>query len=548
MNSPQLDSSENSPIQISTWRTAENLQQLIEAAPVAIVTVDQRGIILYVNQKLEELFGYGRVELIGSPVELLLPEGVRTRHVQHRMHYNADDPHVRPMGSGMNLVGRRKDESEFPLEAGLSSVQIGDARLVVASIVDITVRKQIEEMLEQRVQERTTELERRRFVADGLRDILAMLNTDQSLGETLDYMVMHAGMLFDADACVIFRTDEKAAKVHVKASKGIPNDYLTQGEIPLNQESFVGHAILNRQPVTISDIASTLPNASSEVLRRRQLLLENGYQAFLIVPLLIKGDIYGTLSLYYAAQRDFSPEEIDLATTFGDQAGLVIENVRLRIQSEESAVAAERSRIARDLHDSVTQTLFSANIIADILPRLWDRDEAQGRQRLSELHDLTRGALAEMRTMLLELRPAMLTTAALDEVLQQLVDATTTRARLPVTLEIKGDCNSLPTEVRIPLYRIAQEALNNVAKHAQATTAAVRMYCLSDRVDLMIRDDGIGFVVEQITGDHQGLTIMTERADEIDATLTIDTRPGEGTVITVERSNSWNNSHKEIST
>lgn len=534
----------------SRWETAETLQLLIEAAPIAIVTINSAGQIQYVNQKLEELFGYVRSELIGNEVEILLPELLRATHIQHRDRYIVD-PQVRAMGSGMDLIGRRQDGSEFILEAGLSAVQIEDQQFIMASIINITARRQAEEMLEDRVKERTVELERRRRVADGLRDILEILNSDQSLDETLDYMLAQVGMLLDAEGCAIFRAEEKTNTVEVHASQGLCSDYLQQANSVLNGETFVGRAIVNRHPVTIPNIAATLEKASVESSNRSRTLLKCGYNAFIIVPIIIRGHTYGALALYYTQLHTFSDEEVDLASTFADQVGLAIENARLRIQAEEAAVMAERSRIARDLHDSVTQTLFSANMIADILPRLWDRNEALGRQRLGELHELTRGALAEMRTMLLELRPAMLQDAALDEVLQQLVDATTNRARLPIDLEIQGECNNLPSEVRFVLYRIAQEALNNVAKHAAATGGTVTLHCLPEHdylpehIKLTVEDNGAGFIFEQRSSSHQGLKIMQERAADIGAALTIKSQPGKGTSISVHWSNHSTSTQQE---
>src|SRR4029079_12768400 len=130
------------------------------------------------------------------------------------------------------------------------------------------------------------------------------------------------------------------------------------------------------------------------------------YGALLVVPLLVKDEIYGAIALYYQKPHEFTREETELAVAFGDQAALAIENARLRTQAERMAAAAERNRLARDLHDAVTQTLFSTSLIADVLPRLWERDQNTARRRLEELRLLTRGALAEMRALLLELRPA----------------------------------------------------------------------------------------------------------------------------------------------
>jgi signal transduction histidine kinase len=257
-----------------------------------------------------------------------------------------------------------------------------------------------------------------------------------------------------------------------------------------------------------------------------------GYQALLTVPLIIKDGTYGCLMLYYAEPRKFSAEEIELATAVGDQTALAIENARLRTQVGRTAVAAERSRIARDLHDSVTQTLFSASLIAEVLPRLWQRDADESERRLEELRQLTRGALAEMRTLLLELRPATLIEVDLGELLRQLTEAIMGRARVPITLEIHGD-DELPPDVKIAYYHIAQEALNNVAKHARAGHVSVTLQRSHCSAHLSIEDDGRGFVIEKVTPEHLGLSIMNERAETIGARLEIVSRLQHGTTVSI---------------
>jgi two-component system nitrate/nitrite sensor histidine kinase NarX len=258
------------------------------------------------------------------------------------------------------------------------------------------------------------------------------------------------------------------------------------------------------------------------------------------VPLIIGDQVYGGLAFYYAKPQAFSEDQVQLALTFAQQAALAMENAQLRQEVAQSAVAAERSRLARDLHDAVTQTLFSASLIAEVLPRIWERDQEQGRARLAELRELTRGALAEMRTLLLELRPAALIEARLSDLLRQLGESITGRARVPVTVDVEGD-GQVPVEVKVALYRIAQESLNNVAKHSGATQATVRLRCAPDGVQLCVRDDGRGFDPTHISSDHLGLGIMRERAEAIHATLRIDSQSGQGTRIDV----SWQNSPSE---
>jgi PAS domain S-box-containing protein len=201
-------------------------------------------------------------------------------------------------------------------------------------------------------------------------------------------------------------------------------------------------------------------------------------------------------------------------------------------QAADDAVAAERNRLARDLHDAVTQTLFSASLLAEVIPELMKINVKEAYRRLDELRQLTRGALAEMRTLLLELRPAALTEAALPDLLRQLTEAVIGRARLPVELAVEGSC-LLPPEVQVTFYRIAQEALNNVVKYARAGQVVVSLRCTPEQVRLAVMDNGAGFDPEAVTATHMGMRIMRERAEAVGAKLMIDSAPGEGTQVSV---------------
>lgn len=201
-------------------------------------------------------------------------------------------------------------------------------------------------------------------------------------------------------------------------------------------------------------------------------------------------------------------------------------------QATEGATAAERTRLARDLHDAVSQTLFSASIIADVLPRLWERNPEEGRKRLAEIRELTRGALAEMRTLLLELRPSALIEAELGTLLYQLGESVTGRARIPVSVNVTGQYE-MPVDAKVVLYRIAQEALNNVAKHSGATQVQVKLDFQPDHLILSIVDNGRGFDIQKVAPDSLGTGIMRERARSIGAALSIESQPDQGTKIMV---------------
>ena len=210
-------------------------------------------------------------------------------------------------------------------------------------------------------------------------------------------------------------------------------------------------------------------------------------------------------------------------------------------QLKEKTAEEERIRLARDLHDAVSQTLFSTSLIAEVLPRLWERNKDEGLKKLEEVRQLTRGALAEMRTLLFELRPAALADAELSDLLRQLAESVIGRARVPVTLEVEGTC-VIPTDVKIAFYRIAQEALNNIAKHSGASHAQITLHCQPHQVSMNIIDNGHGFDVTQVASGSFGLGNMKERANHIGAVLKIESKIGEGTEITI----TWQDNVEEV--
>ncbi len=203
------------------------------------------------------------------------------------------------------------------------------------------------------------------------------------------------------------------------------------------------------------------------------------------------------------------------------------------------AVTSERARLARDLHDAVTQTLFSASLIAEVLPDLWEMDVEEAKQSTEELRQLTRGALAEMRTLLLELRPAALTQSRFKDLLKQLSEAVIGRARLPVNLSIEGDCK-LPPEVKVALYRIAQESLNNIVKYSRATQVNINLIISCTGLHMEIIDNGTGFDLSKIKPTSLGMRIMRERAQTIDADFEVVSQPGKGTTVSV----TWNSAER----
>jgi len=204
----------------------------------------------------------------------------------------------------------------------------------------------------------------------------------------------------------------------------------------------------------------------------------------------------------------------------------------LRKSEVAAAAQEERSRLARDLHDSVTQALFAASLKAEALTTAASV-APETVKAVEEVRRLTGGALAQMRAMLLELRGEPLDAIPIRQLLRNVVEATESRTHTEVELSIEGD-ETLPAALHVAVYRIAQEALNNVARHAHAEHAWVGLALTKPEVRLSVRDDGQGFEPGPQGPSHLGLRSMEERAAEAGAGLRVESAPGRGTSIVLE--------------
>jgi signal transduction histidine kinase/ligand-binding sensor domain-containing protein len=418
--------------------------------------------------------------------------------------------------------------------------------------------------LEAQVRERTYEIERRRLVAEGLREILVILNSNRSLKESLDHITCQAAQLSGAVRALIFhpepsfsstitlgayRNDQASPSASAAGTNGQVDqggERLADWDLPPDTVERIARCIDTGEPLMIPSGDDRRPDSSEEAVPTLE-----PYRAMLCVPVSVGGGVYGGLALFYDREKSFSVEDLELSLTLADHAALAIANAQLHERVEQIAAETERSRLARDLHDAVTQTLFSASLISEVLPTTWESDQEEGRKLLKELRQLSRGAMAEMRALLLELRPSALVEAGLGDLLRQLAEATSGRTGTPVTTTI--DCNcTLPPDVHVALYRITQEALNNVMKHAHASRVIVSLRCRPavrgrsstspsasgdtgrcQEVELQVSDDGRGFDPGSVSSEHLGLGIIRERAQAIGAWLEIATKPGRGTKVTV---------------
>ncbi len=458
------------------------------------------------------------------------------------------------------------------------------------------------ERAHQEEERRRQEAERREAIAASLRDALRILNSKRSLQEVLNVIAEQAGRLLGSAATAIYGTDEGTTspsvggramsqlrateqvpaapnrlealekpttaemveRLTLQAAAGLPLGSLSDQTHLLHYPSrltfahaAVRRALAARSPVAVlngcglpalSDFAdgavSRADRAAMETALPMQFeTLPSPYQALLVVPIAVHEEVYGCLLLFYTMRWQFASEDVALATAYANQIALAIANARLQTHIAQAATEAERARLARDLHDTVTQELYSASLIAEALPQLWDQHRAEAERALGQLHEITQSGLATLRLLLLELRPAGLEEMTLPALVQLLLEAMRTRAGVPLSLDTSGtddDWLSLPQEVKQTCYRMAQEAVTNAVKYAAASQIVVRLWHEQrGALRMEIEDDGVGFDPRTSAPGHFGLAMMRERAQAVGATVHVESQAGHGTRVVVRWRPHW---------
>jgi len=356
--------------------------------------------------------------------------------------------------------------------------------------------------------------------SQGLERVAAALLHKVSLEEVLEIVCTEAQQLTGATGSAVLRLEDDAW-LRVAHSTGTAPAFFDR--IPV-EGSLAGIAVRRNEPFLTNDPAGE----AYEYLRGKRPT------AFLSMPLHANGNVIGVLQVV-DKPGGFMKDDVRIVSLFANQAAINIEHARLNQQAGQLAVLEERQRLARELHDSVVQSLYSMTLYADAAALAF----VAGKQdvtvnHLQELRDTARNAMHDMRLLIFELHPPALEQEGLVTALRVRLAAVETRAGLQTELTMEGE-RRLPIVIEQELYRIAQEALNNVMKHAGAQHVTIRLQFTDTTTCLQVRDDGIGF--DPLTARNaggMGLHSFEERAAKVGGRVTLESSPGEGTTVTVE--------------
>ena len=502
-----------------TEEREQHYQSIFEAASDGLILHDlETGLVIEANPAACTMYGYNREEFVIQKITTFIhPDSFHqfTKYVQA----------VQSHGVYMAQQGhKRRDGSKFYVELS-GTVFIDQGRSVLLSVVrDVSQRVHSEYLLQQRVEDRT-------------REQSTLLEISRTLASALE---LQPGLILDQMQVIIDYTnaglfkleDSTLVALAVRGPKALQEAMPFQ--IRLKSPEALTMILNERRSTRIADVHSSDPPARflRSLLKDQAGILLEGVRSWLWVPLAIKGRVIGAIGVAHTERNFFTDHQANLALTVANQAAITMANAELYENAQTLATLQERQRLARNLHDAVNQSLFSAGLIAEVLPRLWERSPEDGRQSLEDLRRLTRGAQADMRLLLAELLPSTLTDAELGDLLRLLGNALSGRTNIPINVSVVGE-GKLPPDVQVTLYRLCQEGLNNIARHAGASQVDIQLEFETGAVEIRIRDDGRGFDPKQTPPGHYGLNMMRERATAIGAKLSISSQPRRGTEIII---------------
>jgi PAS domain S-box-containing protein len=460
----------------------ERFRRAVEAAPSGMVMVDSSGKIVLVNSRTEELFGYAREDLLGQSIEILVPESFRESHVGLRNEFFIR-PLARPMGAGRNLHARRKDGTQFPVEIALNPVETEEGSLVLSSVIDVTERMHAEE-------------ERQKFVslADRSLDFVGMCDL-----EFRPFYVNAAGMR-------LVGLDDLKAACQVK----VPDFYFPED-----------------QPFITNDFLPRVLREGHGEAEIRFRHFKTGEAIWMLV---------NVFSIFDACGATVGWATVSVNLTERKRAEIALQESRQELRALAGrlllAQEEERKRIARELHDDLSQKVallaFETSNLVLATPTLPD----ETKKSLCNLQTRIAELGADVRHISHRLHPSILEDLGLVAALSELCEDFSARTEIRVVFEQTEIPGDLPVEVAACLYRLAQEALHNVQKHAQASQVQLSVSGSPEKIRLCIQDDGIGFTAGS-SRRSLGIVSMKERVRLVEGEFSIHSQPGQGTTITV---------------
>ncbi|OGO66830.1 MAG: hypothetical protein A2029_14295 [Chloroflexi bacterium RBG_19FT_COMBO_47_9] len=359
-----------------------------------------------------------------------------------------------------------------------------------------------------------------------LNDIGEMLADTFEIDKILEKILDHVMSYLDVEAGEIFLTEEDGLSLRMAIHRGESADaFWTKDQFRLG-EGFIGLVAENGKPLVTNSL-------QQDVRFIRPQVINAGFQCLACIPLIAHTNVIGVMGVATKHLQHLEPREINLLTSIGTWAGTSIENVRLNQQGRRLAVMEERERIGMDLHDGIIQSIYAVGLALDYARMEVESNPRKAIGKLEQAIEGLNGTIRDIRTYIMDLRPRQFRGENLLDSLQRLIDETRANTRLEISLT--GPDNGsviLPTPISTALFHISQEALANIAKHAQAYHAKMNIWNAPGRILLEVSDDGAGFDLSKMSlALGHGLANMRTRARKMGGDIEVNSEPGKGTSV-----------------
>ncbi len=375
-------------------------------------------------------------------------------------------------------------------------------------------------------------MERDRSLSQSNKDLKLLNDIGETLADTneidkiLERTLDHIMSYLEVEAGEIFLTEEDGLSLRMAMHRGESADaFWTKDQFRLG-EGYVGMVAESGKPMVTNSLQHDV-----HFLRRQ--VINEGFQCLACIPLIAHTNVIGVMGVATRHMQRLEPREISLLTSIGTWAGITIENVRLNQQGRRLAVLEERERIGMDLHDGIIQSIYAVGLALDYARMEVETNPRKALVKVEQAIEGLNGTIRDIRTYIMDLRPRQFRGENLMDSLQRLIDETRLNTHLEIILT-GPDSGSviLPTPISTALFHISQEALANIAKHAQAHLAKMSIWLAPGRVMLEITDDGVGFdVINTSLSLGHGLANMRTRARKMGGDIEVNSEPGKGTSV-----------------
>lgn len=493
--------------------TRSQVGKFFREAPLAFCLTTPAGRILTVNPAMEAMTGYGEADLEQTTAfQLCAVPGLESAVAGNS-------------ARGLDVQIATGDGRRVYARLHVSRLDGMAPYALLWVFEDISDEVRAREML----RDAYTALHRRHRIAEGMRDVMVALNSDQPLASVLTKIANDARDVLGPTAVLIGTLDDATQTLDVQAQCGATPGPNTPAVAPVPY-AVLKQATASGEPLIFPDPESQSSAGGSESATA------GPSGAVLVVPISVTAAAFaGSLLLFFADRQSIVPGEIELATLFAVKAALAIENAQLKASAQEMATVSERNRVARELHDSVTQSLYGIILNSDAtLLALSAGNSDKAEQRLRQLKEIAREAMTETRLLIYQLRPSILEEIGLTAALCERLEAVEVRSGLAVSFHADDDV-TLPPDVEAELFRVILEGLNNIIKHARARHVQLQIAAEPGCCRVVLTDDGAGFdVATAARYGGYGLKTIEERLQQVGGKLSITSEPGRGTRLEME--------------